>query len=64
MGNKLIKILNHDYECQNCGNIFVREISGSLLCHQCRISNSLSSDKQKSIQNITSNKEYNSIRCA
>jgi hypothetical protein len=37
MGNIFQKITTHSFPCQTCRRVFDRELSGSLLCPECRI---------------------------
>lgn len=37
MGNIFQKITTHSFPCQTCRRVFERELSGSLLCPECRI---------------------------
>ena len=39
MGNYLLKATSQSFPCQSCGDIFQRELEGSLLCKECRINN-------------------------
>jgi len=36
MGNIFQKITTHSFPCQTCRRVFDRELSGSLLCPECR----------------------------
>jgi hypothetical protein len=39
MGNYLLKATSKSFPCQSCGDVFQKEIEGSLPCKECRINN-------------------------
>lgn len=34
--NAIVRLFEQQFPCQTCGKVFQREMSGSLLCKECR----------------------------